>query len=111
MVDLSKKRKRESNLPDLVTRGGLDSVVVVSQPSDKYPPDDTADLTVTTEEKTNKMVKSHSATNSPTCGNQELVLDNAVVPTKTKPGHKKRKHKKKREEAEHGVSFKGNRPG
>ena len=102
VVDLTKKRKREreSNLPDLVTRG-------VSQS-----PDHTPHLTDTTEEKTNKMVKSHSANHSPTNG--ELLLDNEIVPAKTKSGHKKRKHKKKREEAEHGVTFtghKGKRPG
>ena len=91
MVDLSKKRKREreANLPDLVTQPG---------------------------EKTDKMVKSHSANNSPTYVRQELLLlDNEIAPAKTKVHHKKRKHKKKREEAEHEVAFytgqKGKRPG
>ena len=52
VVDLSKKRRRETNLPDLVTRGGLDNIPLVSSPpSDKYPPDDTTDPTVTTEER------------------------------------------------------------
>ena len=105
VVDLTKKRKRPTNLPDLVTLGGL----TVSQSSDKY-------LTnITTEEKTNKMVKSHSANNSPTYANQELLLlDNEIAPAKTKHSQKKRKHKKKREDAERGVTFtehKGNRPG
>ena len=105
VVDLTKKRKRPSNLPDLVTPGGQ----VVSEPSDKY-------LTnITAEEKTDRMVKSHSANNSPTYANQDLLLDNENVPAgKTKHGHKKRKHKKKREDAEHGVTFtehRGNRPG
>ena len=104
VVDLSKKRKRESNLPDLVTR---------------VPPPDTTltDLTLglTTEEKTNKMVKSHSANNSPTYVSRELLLDNEIAPAKTKVHHKKRKHKKKREEAEDdGEAFigqRGKRPG
>ena len=94
VVDLSKKRKRESNLPDLVTRPGDG---------------------LTTEEKNNRMVKSHSANNSPTYVSRELLLDNEIAPAKTKVHHKKRKHKKKREEAEDdGEAFigqRGKRPG
>ena len=112
VVDLSKKRRRETNLPDLVTRTGLEDIPAGSEPDDTTTT--SSHLSESGEEKTNKMVKSHSANNSPTYANHPLLLDNEMAAAKTKSGHKKRKHKKKREELEHGVTFtglKGNRPG
>ena len=92
-VDLSKKRRRD--LPDLVTLppdGVGEEGDIVTPNSDKEITDDDPTKEITTEEETNKMVKSHSASNSPSW---EVQLDNG--PSQT---HKKKKHKKKKEKRE-----------
>ena len=98
-VDRSKKRRRD--LPDLVTGpdGGVEEerdLDNISQVTDReITDDDISARTVTTEEDSNKMVKSYSANNSPTYAGE---LDNRVSHhDKPQHHHKKKKHKKKRE--------------
>ena len=99
VVDRSKKRRRD--LPDLVTRapggagGSGGSVTDLDEVSQLEVTQ--SDREITTEEDSNKMVKSHSATNSPSYYGE---LDNELVTQHKARHHKKKKHKKKKEEKE-----------